>query len=122
MVGRPSRSSKSDRETLPKFWNWYKDPQEVWYWSGDKPGGPEVVGRHFQRSGSGRETLLKVQMWSGDPPGGSEVVERPSRRSGSNRGTLPEVRSSGSDWGTLTEVRKWSGTLPEVQKWSGHPP
>ena len=50
MVGRPSRRSGSGEETLPK----------VRKWSGDPPGGPEVIGRPFRRSGSGREILPEV--------------------------------------------------------------
>ena len=66
---------------------------------GDPPAGPEVVGRPFQRSGSGRETLTEVRNWSGDPHGGPELVVRSSHRSGSGRKTLPNVR-------------KWSGDPP----------
>ena len=59
MVNGLSRRFGSGRVTLP----------EVWKWSGDPPGGPEVVvrssrrlkvvGRPSRRSGSGRETLSK---------------------------------------------------------------
>ena len=71
MVVRHSRWSGSGRDTIPA----------VRKWSGDPPGGPEVVGRPSRR----------IQNWSGDPPGGPEVVCRPARRSGSGRETLPEV-------------------------------
>ena len=88
MVGRPSCRSGSGRETLP----------EVLKWSGDPPGGLEVVGRPFWRSGNVRKTHSVI-----------EVVERSSRR-------------CGAGWETLPEVRKWSETLPEVLKWLGDPP
>ena len=71
-----------------------------------------MVGRPFQSSGSGWETLSEVRKWSGDTPEvrkwsqtlpevwnwlgdlsrGPEVVARPFRRSGCGRVTLPEVR------------------------------
>ena len=51
----------SGRETLPEVWKWSRDPH----------GGPEVLG---------------------DPPGGSEVVYRPSESTGSGRENLREVR------------------------------
>ena len=51
-------------ETLP----------EVRKWSGDPPGGPELVGRPAWTSGTGRETLQQVRNWLGDHPGGPEVV------------------------------------------------
>ena len=55
---------------------------------GDPPGGPEVVGGPFLRSGSGRGTLPVVRKWSVDPP---------------------EVRK----WsGTLPEIRKWMEDPP----------
>ena len=92
MVWRQSRSLRSDRETLP----------EDRKWSGDPPGGPEVVGGPSKTSelvegrswkpGSGWETLSEVRTWSGDPPGGLEEVGRPFQKSGSGRDTLPEVR------------------------------
>ena len=49
LVGRPSRRSGTDWQTLPK----------IQKWSGDYPGGSEVVG---------------------DTPGGMELVRRPSQR------------------------------------------
>ena len=87
----------------------------------DSPGGPEVVGilyrrsgqvvRPFRRSRSGRKTLPEVRKELGysiggpdrswDPPEGPEVVRTLPRRSRSGRETLPEVR-------------KWSETIPEV--------
>ena len=66
--------SGTDRETNP----------EVRNWSGDPPGGLELVGRPSWRSRSGWETL-----W----------------RSGTGRETLPEVRKSSV---THPEVLKWS--------------
>ena len=61
LVGRPSQRSGSSRETLP----------EVWKWSGDPPGGPEVVRDH---------------------PEGEKLVGRPTQWYGSGRKTLPAVR------------------------------
>ena len=57
MVGGPSRRSKSGLETIPK----------VRKWSGDPPGGMELIGVPFRRSGSGRGILLEVWNWSLDP-------------------------------------------------------
>ena len=91
MVGGPSWVSGSSLGTLP----------EVWNWTGDPPGGPEVIGSHSRRSGSGRE----IQKWSGDPCGGTEVVGRPSQRCRNGRETV-------------LEVRKWLRDPPMVRKWS----
>ena len=84
LVGRPLRTSKSGRETLPEFRKW----------SEDLPGGPEVVGRLSRRSENGREIL----------PGDPEVVRRPSQRSGSGRETLPKVRKCSGDPHVSAEV------------------
>ena len=82
----PSRKSRFGREANP----------EVQNWSGDPPGGPEVVG---DPPGTGRETLPEVRKWSEthpvvlkwsrDPPGDPEVVGRPSWRFGTGRETHP---------------------------------
>ena len=61
-------------------------------WSGDPPGGPEVVGGPSWKSVSGWETLMEVSKCLGDPPGGPEVVGGPTWRFLSGRRTLPEVR------------------------------
>ena len=37
---------------------------EGWEWLGDPLGEPKVVGRPFQRAGSGRESLSLGQEWS----------------------------------------------------------
>ena len=71
--------SGTGQETLP----------EVWKWSGDPPGGPEVVERPSRRYASGWEALLEVWKFSVDRPGGPEQVERPSGRSRSGIETLP---------------------------------
>ena len=60
LVRTTSRRSECGRETLT----------EVQKWSGNPPGGPEVVG---------------------EPPGGVEVVGTTSQRSGSSRENLTEV-------------------------------
>ena len=57
-------------------------------WSGDHPGGPELIGRPSARFESGLETLPEVQKWSEDPSEGSEVIGGPSERSGSGRETI----------------------------------
>ena len=90
---------------------------------GNHPGGVELVGRPFWRSGSGRETLLVVRKWSEIIPevwnwledliGGPEVVGRTSRRSGTGLGDLiggPEVverpsQRSGTGREILPEAR-----------------
>ena len=57
-------------------------------WSGDPPGGSDVVRRRSWRSESGQETLLEIQKWSD---------------------TLPEVWN----WSeTIPEVWNWSGYTP----------
>ena len=71
MVGRPSRRSGSGRETLPEVQRYQETlPEsgtgretlpEVRKWLADPPGGPEIVGRPSQRSGSGRKTLSVVR-------------------------------------------------------------
>ena len=58
LVGRPSRMSKSDRETLP----------DVWEWSGHPPKCPGEVGRPSRMFLSGRLALPDVREWSGVPP------------------------------------------------------
>ena len=85
---------------------------------GDPPGGPEVVERPSRRSGSGRETLPKVQnwsethpevrKWSGDPPSGPGLVGR-------------SFHSSGSSRKAYLEVRKWSGDNPGGSELVGRP-
>ena len=60
--------SRSCRKFLP----------EVREWSGSPSGGPGVVGRPSQKSGSGREALLEVWELLRAPPGGPEVAGRPS--------------------------------------------
>ena len=100
-------------------------------WSGDPPGGSDLVGTPSRKFGSGQETLPEVWMrsetlpevwnWSGnpaggpeavrDPPGGPELLRTPSRRSDTGRDTLPDVRKQSE---TLVEVRNWLGHLPEV--------
>ena len=80
----------------------------------DPPGGPELVWRPFQKSGSGRETLPEVRNraetirevwnwsgvtlpevgnWSGDPLESPELVGIPSRKSGTSRDTHLEVQN-----------------------------
>ena len=93
MVRRPYQSSGTCREI----------PPEVRNWSGDPPGGPEVVGRPFggpkvvRRSVHSYESCTKalseVREWSGFPPRGLGVVEGFSRRSGTARKTIPEFRN-----------------------------
>ena len=78
-------------------------------WSGNPPGGPDVVGRPFWRSGSGWETLPEFQNWSGDTAVGLELFGRPFWRFGSGRETLPEV------W-------NWTGDPLKCRKWSRDPP
>ena len=46
--------SVTGRDTLPEDRNW----------SGDPPGGPEVLGRHSRKFGTGRDTLPVVRNWS----------------------------------------------------------
>ena len=53
VVVRPSRSSGSGWEALPKVREWSVDP----------PKGPGVVGRPSKSSGSGQEALTKVREW-----------------------------------------------------------
>ena len=66
-----------------------------------------MVIRPYRRSGTGRETLPKVQNWSEDVPGVAEVVGRPSLTSGSGRETLPGVRNwSGHSPGRAELVEK----------------
>ena len=84
MVGRPSR--RSGRGRRPSRWcGTGRDTlPEIRKWSGDSPGGlevvgdppecPEVVGRNSRRSGSCRKIRPEVRKWSGDPPRGPEVV------------------------------------------------
>ena len=104
MVGGPSWRSVSGRGTLPLVQNW----------SGDSPGGREVVGgpswwsridratlskvrkwsgRPSRRSGSGRGTFAEAWKWSRDLNGGPELVKESSQRSGSGRETLPEIHN-----------------------------
>ena len=71
MVGRPSWRSKSSwrpsrrcgtgQETIPEDRKGSETIPKVWKWSGDPPGGPELVGRSYRRSTSDWETLLEVQ-------------------------------------------------------------
>ena len=78
-----------------------------------------MVGRTSRWSGSGLETLPKVQAWTGGPPedpgvlgdplGGPGVVWRPSRRSRSGLETLPKVQA-------------WTGGPPEDPGVLGDPP
>ena len=102
LVGTPSQTSRTGRDTL----------SEVQNWLGDTPKDTEVDRRPYRRSGSVRETLRRYgsgrktisedRKWSEDPPGGLEVVGRPSggpevvgrpfRRTASGRKTLLEVR------------------------------
>ena len=96
MVGGPSRRSGSGLLTLLRSVSGRGTLLYVHNWSGDAPGGLEVVRGPYRRSVSGWGTLPKVRKWSENPPGGPEVVGGPSRRCGIGRGTLPEVR-------------KWSG-------------
>ena len=90
VVGRPSRRFGSNRETIP----------EVRKWSGDHPGGPEVVGDPPEGSEVVRRPSRRLEV-VGDSPEGLELVEspfrgvelvgRPTRRSGTGRETLPEI-------------------------------
>ena len=89
LVGRPSRRSESSRETLSKVGKWSGDPPGGPEVVINPPGRPEVVGRPSRRNESGRETCPEVWKWSGDPHGGPEVVGRAYRRSGRGQGTLP---------------------------------
>ena len=73
VVGISSRWSGMGVEPLP----------EVRKWSGDSPGGPELVGRPSLRSGSGREVLPQLREYYEGPPGGPKLVGRPSQRFGS---------------------------------------
>ena len=77
LVGRLSRRSGTDRETL----------REVRKWSGDHLGSPELVGRPSRKSGTSRDTQL----------GGPELVWRPFQKSGSGRAAPPEVRKWSED-------------------------
>ena len=92
MVGRPSRISKSGRETLPEIRKWSGDPLKGLELVGRPFRRSEVVGRLSRRSETGRETLLEVRNWLGVSPGGPELVETPSRRSITGRENLPVVR------------------------------
>ena len=84
VVGRPSRRSGSGQESLPEVRKWsidtlgglevFVDPPGCSEVSGEPPEGPEVVGRHSQTSGGGRENLPEVWKWSRDTHGGPEVV------------------------------------------------
>ena len=64
------------------------------------------IGRTFQMSGSGQETLPDVWELSGCPPKCPGVVESISRM-------------SRSGWETLRGVREWWEALPKVRQWSG---
>ena len=71
MSGTPSRMSGSSQETL----------RNLREWSGCPPGCPELVGRAFRMSRTGRETLLNVRYalpdvreLSRDPMGVAGVV------------------------------------------------
>ena len=59
VVGRPSRKSGCDRDTLPDVRVWSKGP----------PGCPLLVGMPSRMSVSGWDTLPEVREWSGGPPG-----------------------------------------------------
>ena len=67
LVGRPSRWSRTGQEILQVVRNWSETLLEVWKWSGDPPGGQEVVWRTFQRSGIGRGTHAEDRKWAEDP-------------------------------------------------------
>ena len=135
---RPSRKSRTGRETL----------SEVQNWSRDAPGGLELVGRPSQKSESGWETLLEVlnwsealtevRNWSGDAPrgpeligipsrspevvvgplGGPELVGRPTWRSLTGRGPSRRSRSGRE---TLQEIWKWSRDTPGGPEEVGRP-
>ena len=87
MVGRSFHNYGSSRKALP----------EVWNWSGDPPGGQELVGWPSRRSVTGREALLEVQNWLRDPPNGLELFRRLTRRSKKGRDTLKEIRKWSKD-------------------------
>ena len=89
MDGSPSWWSGSGRVSISENKDALTEVQE---WSGGPPGGPGLVERPSQRSGSGQEALPKVREWSGGPLGGPGVVGRPSQRSGSGREARPVVR------------------------------
>ena len=65
---------------------------KAWDWLGDPTGGLGLVKGPYQRSGTGRETLLELRDRSVDPPGGLGWVGGPTCRSGMGRGTLPGVQ------------------------------
>ena len=67
MVGRPSKRSESCRETLWEVWKWSRHTPNIGKWSGDPPGGPEMVVRLSRISRSGQDTHLEGWKWSGDP-------------------------------------------------------
>ena len=106
---RFSRRFGIGRETLPMVRNW----------SGDPPGGPELVGKPSRRCGSIWDNRpefrkwsrypSKFRNWSGDPTGGPEVDGRSFHSYGSSRKALPEVQTARE-------------TLPEVRNWLGDPP
>ena len=88
MVGRPSRLSRSGRETLPEVRNLSEDPLRGPKLVGRPSEGPEEVGIPSQRSESGWETLPEVRKcletvpevwnWLGGPPGDPKVLgDRP---------------------------------------------
>ena len=101
MVGRPSRRSRSGRETFLEVRKWSGDATRGPEMIGNPTGRPEVVrrptqrsesGREIpQRSGPGRETFPVVRDWAGDPPGAPGQVWKNSQRSGTGRETLPKV-------------------------------
>ena len=72
LVGRPTRSSRTGRETHPTVRNW----------SGDPPGGSDLVGIPSR----------KCREWSAGPLGVLGVVGCPSQSIGSGRKPLPECR------------------------------